>query len=141
MRVFQTLEVTICGGKPASYSTPLISFFVRIFQTLDVTIFGSANKFFHPKDIRFRARISNLGDLFWQHKNKSVHSKDILYRVKIEDSEFRLSHSCKIVSLSSEYFSKAHDMVDFVSKSPIANASAKRTPERFIALRLSEFTS
>jgi hypothetical protein len=44
-------------------------------------------------------------------------------------------------SFFSEHFSKAQDNVDFVSKSPITNASRKRAFEFCIALRLSPLTS
>ena len=42
---------------------------------------------FHPKDTRFRARISKTrGDHFWQLQNMSFHSKDIRFRVRISNT-------------------------------------------------------
>ena len=43
-----------------SHFIPRTPVFVRVFQTLEVTIFRQqSNKSLHPKDIHFRARISN----------------------------------------------------------------------------------
>ena len=41
MRVFQTLELTICGSIPTSIFIPRTSVFVCVFQALDVTSVGS----------------------------------------------------------------------------------------------------
>ena len=77
VRIFQTLEVTILGSFRTSIFIPRTSVFVCVFQTLEVTTTAASNKSFDPKDIRFRARISNTrGDHFWQHYNKSFYPKD-----------------------------------------------------------------
>ena len=98
------------GSIRTSPFIPRTSFFVRVFQTLEVTIFGSI------RTSPFIPRTPFSCENFKQ------------FHVSI------LSHSCTKSFLLSIHFSKAQDMVDVVSKSPILKASAKRTPDRFIAL-------
>ena len=65
VRVFQTLEVTIFGSIITSPFIPTAAVFMRVFQTLEVTDFQQRNKYLRPKDICFRAHISNTrGDHF-----------------------------------------------------------------------------
>ena len=92
VRVFQTLEVTIIGSTsvfiPRKFSCAYFKHsrsakdlhpkdvFMRVLQTLEMTIWQLQNKSIYPKDICFRARISNTrGDHILaaiSHTNKSI---------------------------------------------------------------------
>jgi hypothetical protein len=66
-------------------------FRARISNTRDYhtihCIWQHYHKSYNPKDIRFRANISNIrADLLRQHQNKSLYSKDIRFRARISNT-------------------------------------------------------